>query len=171
LRHTITSSVVTLVFFGSLLQRRHRFLRTDLKLGKGASFVKTPLRRLRQEDDPREAEFFPILCSSGQYDGVWMGMVLSHAHEYVLAQRMFEEPPTINDLARLLADAMQRPLAGPIHRPRRLHLRAWPEWAELLPHLKQIGILVVSHEALAKWDRTFGDLYAQVDKARAAQVH
>src|SRR5262249_5529184 len=36
-----------------------------------------------------------------------------------------------------------------------------------LPHLKQIGIEVVFQDALPKWDRTFGDLYAQVEQARA----
>ena len=96
-----------------------------------------------------------------------MGMALSDSHDYVLAQRNFEEPPTVNDLARLLADAMQRPLAGPIHRPGILYLRAGPKWAELLPHLKQIGIKAVAQDALPKWDRNFGDLQAKVEQARA----
>lgn len=86
-----------------------------LKLGKGAAFVKSRLKRLRQENDTWEADFFPIPCSDGKHQCVWMGMVLNHSHEYVLAQRMFEESPTVNDLARLLADAMQRPLAERIH--------------------------------------------------------
>jgi hypothetical protein len=98
-----------------------------------------------------------------------MGMVLSHSHDSVLAQRTFEEPPTVNDLAWLLADAMQRPMAGRIHRPRCLYLRARPEWAELLPHLEQIGIQVVSQNALPKWDSSFGDLQAQVERVRAVQ--
>jgi hypothetical protein len=55
-----------------------------------------------------------------------MGLVLSHAHDYVLAQRIFEEPPGVNDLARLLADAMQRPMSGSGHRPTALYLRARP---------------------------------------------
>ena len=141
-----------------------------LKLGKGASFfVKTQLRRLRQEDDAWEADFFPIPCSDSEHDGVWWGIVLSHSHENVLAQHTVEEPPTVNDLARLLAEAMRRPLVDFSHRPRRLYLRARPEWAELLPHLKQIGIQVMSQAALPKWDRTFGDLLAQVEQARAGQ--
>ena len=88
-----------------------------LRLGKGSAFVKTRLSRLRQENDTWEADFFPIPCSGGKRDSVWMGMVLSQAHDYVLAQRMVEEPPTVNDLARLLADAMQRPMPERIHRP------------------------------------------------------
>src|SRR5262245_62230173 len=77
--------------------------------------------------------------------------------------------PPLKDLAGLLAEAMRRPLVDFSHRPRCLYLRARPEWAELLPHLKQIGIKVVSHDTLPKWDQAFCDLYAQVDQARAAQ--
>jgi hypothetical protein len=140
-----------------------------LKLGKGAWFVKSRLKYLPQEGDTWEADFFPIPCSGGKYDSVWMGMVLSHAHDYVLAQRTFEEPPTVNDLARLLAEAMRLPMAERSHRPQTLYLRARPEWDELLPHLKQIGVQVVCQDALPKWDRPFGDLQAQVERARAAR--
>ena len=139
-----------------------------LKLGKGASFfVKTQLRRLRQEDDTWEADFFPIPCSDSEHNSVWWGIVLSHSHENVLAQRMVEEPPTVNDLANLLAEAIRRPLVDFSHRPCILYLRARPEWAELLPHLKQIGIKAVAQDALPNWDRNFGDLQAKVEQARA----
>jgi hypothetical protein len=141
--------------------------KNQLKLGKGASFfVKTRLRRLNQEDDTWEADFFPIPCSESEHGRVWWGIVLSHSHENVLAQRMVEEPPTVNDLAHLLAEAMRRPLAGLSHRPQRLYLRARAEWAELLPHLKQISIEVLSQETLPRWDQAFGELYAQVEQAR-----
>src|ERR1700730_15975642 len=59
-------------------------------------------------------------------------------------------------------------MASRIQRPGCLYLRARPEWAELLPHLKQIGIKAVAQEVLPKWDRNFGDLQAQVEQARAA---
>src|SRR4051812_43580248 len=140
-----------------------------LRLGKGASFfVKAQLRRLSQGDETWEADFFPIPCSDTEHGSVWWGIVLSHAHDNVLAQRMVEEPPTVNDLANLLAEAMRRPLADLSHRPRCLYLRARAEWAELLPHLKQVGIEVVSQDALLKWDRAFGDLLALVEQARPA---
>jgi hypothetical protein len=71
-------------------------------------------------------------------------------------------------VANLLADAMRRPMAERTHRPRCLYLRARPEWAELLPHLKQIGIKTACQDALPKWDRILGDLYAKVEQARAA---
>jgi hypothetical protein len=142
-----------------------------LRLGKGASFfVKARLKRLGQEDDTWEADFFPIPCSDSKHGSVWWGMVLSHAHDKVLAQRMVEEPPTVNDLANLLAEAMRRPLVDFSHRPRCLLLRARPEWAELLPHLKQVGIKAVSQDALPEWDRNFGDLLAQVEGAGAVRA-
>jgi hypothetical protein len=138
-----------------------------LKLGKGASFfVKTRLRRLRQEDDTWEADFFPIPCSDSEHDSVWWGIVLSHDHDKVLAQRMVEEQPTVNDLANLLAEAMRRPLVDFSHRPQRLLLRARPEWAEFLPHLKQVGIQAEAQDSLPKWDRSFGQLLAKVEQAR-----
>ena len=82
---------------------------------------------------------------------------------------MIEEPPTVNDLANLLAEAMRRPLADYSHRPQCLFLRVKPEWAELLPHLKQVGVQVVSQDTLPNWDWTFGDLQAKVEQARAAR--
>jgi hypothetical protein len=63
---------------------------------------------------------------------------------------MIEEPPTVNDLASLLAEAMRRPLVDFSHRPRCLLLRARPEWAELPPHLKQVDIQAVAPDALPK---------------------
>jgi hypothetical protein len=69
-----------------------------------------------------------LLRCGGHFDGgAWWGIILSHSHDNVLAQRMVEESPTVNDLAGLLAEAMRRPLADFSHRPRILYLRARPE--------------------------------------------
>jgi hypothetical protein len=140
-----------------------------LRLGKGVFFVKGQLRRLRQGDDTWEADFFPIPRPVSEPTDVWIGLVLSHTDNYLLAQRTVAEPPTVNDLANLLAQAMRRPLVELAHRPQMLYLRSRPEWGELLPHLKEVGIQVVSQEALPKWDAVFGDLYAQVERARSAR--
>jgi hypothetical protein len=59
----------------------------QLKLGKGASFfVKSQLRRLRQEDEAWEADFFPIPCSDSEHGNACWGIVLSYDHDKVLAQ-------------------------------------------------------------------------------------
>src|SRR5262249_40302047 len=140
-----------------------------LRLGKGGVFVKTQLRRLRQGEDTWEADFFPIPRHANQPPQVWIRPVPRHAHDYILAQRTVTEPPTVNDLANLLAHAMRRPLVELAHRPQTLYLRSRPEWAELLPHLKEVGVQVVSQETLPKWDAAFCDLYAQVERARSAR--
>jgi hypothetical protein len=120
--------------------------------------VKSQLKRLRQEEDIWEADFFPV-----PQQGLWIGLVISHTDDFVLAHQTIEEPPNVNDLAQLLAEAMRRPLVEFSHRPRTLYIRERPEWAELLPHLKQVGIEVVYQDKLPKWDYAFGDLYAQVE--------
>lgn len=131
-----------------------------LTLGKGRSyFVKSQLKRLRQENDIWEADFFPV-----PQQGLWIGLVISHTDDFVLAHRTIEKPPTVNDLAQLLAEAIRRPLVEFSHRPRTLYIRERPEWAELVPHLKQVGIEVVYQDKLPKWDDAFGDLYAEVEE-------
>ena len=89
-----------------------------LKLGKGVAFVKSQLRRLRQEADAWEVDF--RLMPS------WVaGSARSSAERTItfwqIATSM--KPPTVNDLARLLADAMRRPLEMGSHRPSTISLR------------------------------------------------
>src|SRR5690348_8720299 len=136
-----------------------------LQLGKGRSyFVKSQLQRLRQENDIWEVDFFPV-----PQQGLWIGLVISHTDDFVLAHQTIDEPPTVNDLAGLLAEAMRRPLVEFSHRPRTLYIRERPEWGELLPHLKQVGIEVVYQEKLPEWDDAFGDLYTQMEGNRPAR--
>ena len=49
-----------------------------LKLGKGSYFVKSQLKRLLQEDDIWEADFFPI-----PRQGLLIGLVISHTDDFV----------------------------------------------------------------------------------------
>jgi hypothetical protein len=42
-----------------------------LRLGKGVFFVKSQLRRLKQEDDTWEADFFPISRPASEPSEVW----------------------------------------------------------------------------------------------------
>lgn len=122
-----------------------------LKLGKGSAFVKSRLRRLLQDDDVWEADFL-------QEDDYWMGMVIEQEHGFVFAMKMLEALPTVNDLARLLADAMQRPLVEVgRHRPRSVRLRDNPEWHELVPHLNELRIEVVFNDDLSAWDDAVAD--------------
>lgn len=128
--------------------------RHKLKLGKGVAFVKTELRRLPQHEDVWEADFMPAPRPVNGHAAESVGLVVSHDGR-LLADRTVEEPPTVNDMARLLADAMRRPLAGEPHWPRTLRIRARREWQPLLPHLGQLGLRVVPAPRLAKWDTAF----------------
>jgi hypothetical protein len=67
-------------------------------------------------------------------------------------------PPTVNDLATLLAHAMSRPLTeGDRQRPGTIHLRDRPQWQQLLPHLQQLGIGVVLADDLPWFDEAVID--------------
>src|SRR3954471_5865382 len=127
-----------------------------LKLGKGSAFVKSKLRYLPRTDDVWEVDFQPVpeqVWKRLPRGELWLGLVVSVPERLHLANLLLEvPPPTVNDLARLLARAMNRPLVDRAHRPARIHLRDNPLWRELLPHLEQLGIEVVTRDSLPAWD-------------------
>lgn len=128
-----------------------------LKLGKSSWFVKRRLSWLPQEELVREADFCPLPAVLG--GGLWLGLVVSHHDGSVVAQDILEHAPDVNDLATLLAEAMQRPLMEQTRcRPKAFHLRDNPEWDELRPHLAQLSIEVVVTAKLLKWEEVFADL-------------
>ena len=130
-----------------------------LKLGKSsAAFVKRRLSWLPQEDLVRDADFCPLPQTLGGHD-LWLGLVVSHHDGSVLAQELLEHAPDVNDLAKLLADAMEHPLTDQTRsRPKVIHLQDNPEWEALRPHLAQLGIEVVVTEEMLKWEEVFADL-------------
>src|SRR5947208_9733941 len=103
-----------------------------LKLGKGAPFVKSRLKRLRQEDVTWEADFRALPKPMGQSLTHYRGMVATQPDAALLADSHVEGRPTVNDMAALLAQAMRCPLTGKAHRPRAVHVRAHPQWRALL---------------------------------------
>jgi hypothetical protein len=56
------------------------------------------------------------------------------------------------DLAILLAKAMERPWVMGKRRPARIVLRNNPQWEELIPHLRQLKIEVITQQELPLWD-------------------
>jgi len=128
-----------------------------LQLGKRSWFVKRRLSWLPQEELVREADCCPLPAVLG--GGLWLGLVVSHHDGSVVAQDLLEHAPDVNDLATLLAEAMQRPLMEqPRCRPKAFHLRDNPEWDDLRPHLAQLSIEVVVTDKLRKWEEVFADL-------------
>ena len=122
-----------------------------LKLGKGSSFVKSQLLRRPQENDVWEADFQKI--EDDRKGEFWLGMVVDQEVLVQLACQIQDAPPTVNDMARLLAEAIRRPIIeGTRHRPKTLLLRDEPQWEELLPHLRDIGIEIVKADRLPIWN-------------------
>lgn len=131
-----------------------------LKLGKGSLFVKSQLSRLRLEDEIWEADFAPL-----PQHGRWVGLVVNQADGFVIAYKSFNQPPTVNDLARLLAEAMRHPLVSSAQRPRTLYIREKADWVEILPHLKQVGIQVAFSDSLPNLDDAYHDLFTRAEEA------
>lgn len=131
----------------------------ELSLGKGSTaFVKQDIRRLPQSEAEFEADFF-LDDSTVSSRKCWMGMVIEREHGDVLAMEEVRlPPPTVNSLANLLAHAMLRPPdGGDRSRPRTIHLRDRPQWQELLPHVRQLGIEVILCEELPRFDEAVLD--------------
>jgi hypothetical protein len=120
-----------------------------LKLGRGAAFAKARLKRLPQVDETWEADFpalpKPMTQSLTHYFGMAVG-----GDGSLLAEWKVEGRPSVNDMARLLADAMLGPLAGKSHRPSRIHVRGHPQWRELFTHLAELDIEVAVQRELHK---------------------
>jgi hypothetical protein len=126
-----------------------------LILGKTSHFVKSHLSRLPRTDEVWEADIQPMSVSgwnARRHGELWLGMVLTRLEDFHLALLSHEDAPTINDLANLLAKAMERPWVMEARRPARILLRNNPQWQELIPHLKQLKIEVETQEELPLWD-------------------
>jgi hypothetical protein len=131
-----------------------------LTLGKGSSFVKSRLGRLPRTEEVWEADIQPISVrgwDARRHGELWLGMVLTRLEDFHLALLAHQEAPTVNDLAHLLAKAMERPWVMGPRRPARILLRNNPQWRELIPHLKQLKIEVETQEELPLWDDAAAD--------------
>jgi hypothetical protein len=141
-----------------------------LTLGKGSSFVKSRLGRLPRTDEVWEADIRPMSVSgwnARRHGELWLGMVLTRLEDFHLALQAHEDAPTVNDLANLLAKAMEQPWVMGARRPARILLRTNPQWRELIPHLGQLKIEVETHEELPLWDDAAAEY---VGKLKATQV-
>jgi hypothetical protein len=119
-----------------------------LKLGKGAAFVKSRLKRLPQVDEVWEADFEALPEPIMQTETHYLGMVVTKKGGTLLADLTVHGRPTVNDLATLLAHAMQRPLTGNAHRPRLICLKGHHQWRELFPVLEELGIEISVEQKL-----------------------
>lgn len=125
-----------------------------MHLGKGAAFVKSRLKRLRQEDT-WEADFRALPKPITQSETHYIGMVVTQSDGSLLADSHVEGRPSVNDLATLLAHAMRRPLTEGAHRPRHVHVRGHHQWRPLFPHLNELGIDVAVQQELPKIEEAY----------------
>jgi hypothetical protein len=72
-----------------------------LKLGKGAAFVKSRFKRLRQEDETWEADFQALPKPITQSETHYLGLVVTEPDGFLLADSHVEGRPSVNDLATL----------------------------------------------------------------------
>jgi hypothetical protein len=119
-----------------------------LRLGKGAAFLKSRFKRLRQEGETWEADFRALPKPITQSQTHYLGLVVAQPDRSLLAESHVEGRPSVNDLATLLAHAMRRPLSEGAYRPRRIHVRGHYQWRELFPHLAELGIEVAVEKEL-----------------------
>jgi hypothetical protein len=136
-----------------------------LKLGKGAIFVKTKLLRLNQEDEIWEADFRALPKPMEQAETSFLGVVVALPHSTPMAFMPLDYTPNANDLADLLANAMQHPYIGSSHRPQQILLRDNPRWAELIPHVRQLGIEITTVDELPHADEECVDFQRQMRRA------
>jgi hypothetical protein len=139
-----------------------------LKLGKGAAFVKSRLKRFAQGDSVWEVDFRALPKSLTQSVTHYLGLVVTRPDGLLLADLPVEYTPDANDLATLLAHAIRRPLTGMARRPLRILVRKNPRWAALLPHLKEIGVEVVVQNALPKVNEAYGEYLGRLRDERSA---
>ena len=142
----------------------------QLKLGEGAAFVKTRLKRLPQEDETWEADFRALPKPLTQTATHYYGLVVSQPDGFLLADEQIEGRPSINDLATLLAHAMRRPLTGNARRPSRFLLRGHRKWHELFPHLEELGIEVEVRQDLRQVEDAYKDNLRQMRERRRKEM-
>jgi hypothetical protein len=140
-----------------------------LKLDKGVAFVKSRLKRLRQGDDVWEADFRALPKPMTQTETHYLGLVVAQDGR-LLADQPVRSTPSVNDLARLLADAMRRPLTEGPHRPQAVHVRKNPRWKELFPALAELGIEVVTKNELPKVVSAYDEYLRQLRAARSSRA-
>jgi hypothetical protein len=127
-------------------------------LARRWAFLKRPLLALPQKPHSMEVDFCPLPSILSDECSFWLGLVVDPGLDLILAKRILEEPPVVQDLALILSDAMGRLLPCDRFRPEVVVLRDNPEWEQLFPYLGQIGVEVVVTDDLLRWDEKADEL-------------
>lgn len=141
-----------------------------LKLGKGSMFVKSRIARLPTCEDLWEADFRAMPQPVMQTEAHYLGMVVGRKDGRLVAELTVQGKPTVNDLARLLADAMRRPLDANARRPKTIHLMANPRWRELISVLEELGVAVSIEKKLPKLAKTLPAILEELRMIERAKM-
>ena len=121
-------------------------------LARRWAFVKPRLLRLPQKSHGMGVDFCPLPDNVCDEHGLWLGLVVDHGLGLILMTSILDEPPIVQDLLKILSEAMECPLPSGRFRPEVVFLRDNPEWEQLFPHLGHVGIETVVSEDLLYWD-------------------
>jgi hypothetical protein len=143
---------------------------STLKLGKRASFVKTHLKQLRQNNETWEADFRALPKRGNETETHYLGMVVALPKGDPLTYLPVEYTPNVNDLADLLAEAMRQPLTGSRRRPEHIRFRGNPRWEELFRHLNELGIATTIHNDLLRVEEVYHEFLRQMRKASPSPI-
>ena len=121
----------------------------DRKLGRSYAFLKHRLLELPQSSLTMEVDFCPLPDIPGVECGFWLGLVVDHHDGSILISSIIEQPPTLDDVADLVAAAISTKVRC---RPKVVLLRDNPEWEGLFPYLHQLKIDALVAEDLLYWD-------------------
>jgi hypothetical protein len=132
------------------------------------AFVTGRLKRLPQGDEAWEADFQALPKPMTQTETHYLGMIVTKGGGLLLADLAIRGRPTVNDLATLLAHAMRRPLDGDARRPRLVRFRGHPQWRELFPVLKELGVGVSVERKLPGIEKAYRDHLRQLREEQKA---
>ncbi len=138
--------------------------RHQLKLGPGTGFVKSRLKKLPQKAVTWEVDFPKLPQPMMQEETHYIGLVVSEKSSRVLAELLIQSVPTVNDLAKLLGQAMKE--SG--HRPRHLRCGSPAHWRELFPALEELGIEVEVQRRLLLVKQAYKEYVRRRKEERAA---
>jgi len=105
--------------------------------------VKQRLRKLPQRADAWQSGWIRLVSRVKTDAGPvhpWAALVVSETSELILGHTISLEEPSVDQLWDALAQAMEKPAAGPAYRPTSLRVRKHAYWEELRPHLEELGI-------------------------------
>ena len=105
-----------------------------------------------------EVDFCPLPDIVDDEHGFWLGLVAHHQDGSMLMHTIDQQPPNLDEIAHLLAGAIDWPHTDVRCRPEAVLVRDDPEWQVMVPYLEELGIEVVVTEELLHWDATAEEL-------------